>query len=189
MIVAVVLAAGESARLGRPKQLVEHRGRSLLRHTVESATAGGCDPVVVVLGYRAGDLRLEVESTGARIVVNAAWREGMASSIRTAVRSLPQLAPGARGVLLMTCDQLRIDPDVVRLLRERFDGSPGRMVACEYADTVGVPALFERSRFADLGRLRGPGGARQILLSDPDRLVRVPWPAGAVDVDREKDLP
>ncbi len=188
-IAAVILAAGESARLGRPKQLLAYRGRSLLRHVVECADEGGCDPVIVVLGAREQEMRREIESTPAQPVVNRDWKAGMHSSIRAAIESLPRLSPDACGVLLLTCDQPRITPEIVRRLRDRFDGKEGRMVACEYANTVGIPALFERSLFAELCALPGPGGAKSVLQAHPNELLRLPWPDGAVDVDRAEDIP
>ncbi len=185
-VAAVILAAGESARLGRPKQLLAYRGRSLLRHVVECADAGGCSPLIVVLGARDQEILHEIESTPALPVINRDWKAGMHSSIRAGIERLP---PDARAALLLTCDQPRITPEIVRSLCERFDGRAGRMVACAYAKTVGIPALFERSLFAELCALEGPGGARSVLQAHPNELLRVPWPDGAVDVDRARDIP
>ncbi len=188
-IAAVILAAGESARLGRPKQLLAYRGRSLLRHVVECADEGGCDPVIVVLGAREQEMLREIESTPAQPVINWNWKAGIQSSIRSAIESLARLSPDARAALLLTCDQPLITPEIVRRLRERFDGRAGRVVACEYAKTVGIPALFERSLFAELCALPGPGGAKSVLQAHPNDLLRLPWPDGAVDVDRAEDIP
>ncbi len=188
-IAAVILAAGESARLGRPKQLLAYRGRSLLRHVVECADEGGCDPVIVVLGAREQEMLREIESTPVLPVINRNWKTGIHSSIRSAIESLPRLSPDARAALLLTCDQPLITPEIVRRLRERFDGRAGRVVACEYAKTVGIPALFERSLFAELCALSGPGGAKPVLQAHRNELLRLPWPDGAVDVDRVEDIP
>ena len=188
-IAAVILAAGESARLGRPKQLLTTRGRSLLCHVIECAAEGGCDPVIVVLGAREQEMLREIESTPAEAVINRNWKAGLHTSIRSAIESLPRLSPDARAALLLTCDQPRITPEIVRRLRERFDGRAGRVVACEYAKTVGIPALFERSLFAELCALPGPGGAKSVLQAHASELRRLPWPDGVVDVDRAEDIP
>jgi molybdenum cofactor cytidylyltransferase len=162
VIAAVILAAGESARLGRPKQLLTYRGRTLLRHVVDCASRGGCDPVFVVLGARAAELRHELEEPPVETVLNESWRQGIGSSVRAGVEAVERRRPETSAVLLLTCDQPRITPGLVRHLCARIDDDDARMVACEYAGTVGVPALFHRSLFPELLALRGPAGALDI---------------------------
>jgi molybdenum cofactor cytidylyltransferase len=187
VIAAVVLAAGESSRLGRPKQLLTYRGRSLLRHTVDCACAGGCDPVVVVLGAHAVDVRPELEKTKTRVVVNTDWQSGLGTSVRAGVHAVQQGYPTVRGVLLLACDQPKIAAEVVRDLRERFETTGARMVACEYAGTVGVPALFDRSLFAELLKLPNSQGAKSVLQCHAADVVRLVWPDGAADIDTPED--
>jgi len=184
MIAGVVLAAGASTRLGSPKQLVEVRGRSLLRHATECCVDGGCEFVVVVLGAAAVQVRPELRGLRVKVVDNDGWREGIASSIRAGISALPQ---GVHAAVLLTCDQPRLTPPLVRRLIAAYDGTPGRMVACEYGDTVGVPALFGRDRFRDLMALRGDRGAKPLVSSHPGDVLRVPWPDGVVDVDLPED--
>jgi molybdenum cofactor cytidylyltransferase len=188
LIAAIILAAGESARLGRPKQLLPFRGRSLLRHVIDCATEGGCDPVLVVLGARAEEMRAELEGSAAQRVLNAAWRQGIGSSVRTGVAAVRQRWPAASAVLLLTCDQPRITPQLVRRICDRFDRADARIVACEYAGTIGVPALFERSLFPELLALPGTTGAKPVLEAHPTEVVRLAWPDGAEDIDRPEDL-
>ena len=184
MIAGVVLAAGESSRLGSPKQLVRVKERTLLVHTADCLVRGGCARVAVVLGASMEQIVPTLIGLPARVVVNEDWREGIASSIRAGISAL---ADEVEAVVLATCDQPRLEPDVVRRLIARFDGAPGSMVACEYAGTVGVPALFGRGRFAELLQLRGASGARQLLRGNLDRVVRMPWPGGTFDVDLPSD--
>ncbi len=188
MIAALILAAGGSARLGRPKQLVQLDGVSLLGRTVDSAIAGGCAPVVVVLGSRTEMMERALDGLPVRIVRNERWREGLSHSIRAGVAALMQLPDPIDAVLMLGCDQSRIRPEVVRKLRAAFDGAPGRMVASEYAGTVGVPAVFQRDRFEALLELRGDQGAKPVLLRHEEQVVRVSWPDGAFDIDRPEDL-
>ena len=187
MIAAVVLAAGESSRLGRPKQLLPRRGRSLLRHAVDCATVAGCEPVVVVLGAGAEEMRGALSGAGARPVVNADWRSGLGSSVRAGVAALASSAAGVRAVLLLACDQPRLEPVVLRRLVAAFDRG-ARIAACGYAGTVGVPALFDRALFDELLALDGREGARSVLRAHAAEVTAVPWPEGAVDVDTPEDL-
>lgn len=183
MIAAVLLASGPSSRFGRPKQLATFRGQSLLRRAVLCAVDGGCSPSLVVLGANAEALRPELDGLAAEVVLNPAWPEGLSSSIRAGIRAIEDGWPGARAALMLACDQPLLTARLVRRLCRRFDGAPGRIVACAYASTVGVPALFERGLFSELLELRGPAGAKPILSRHADKLLRVAWPAGAVDID------
>jgi len=182
-IPAVILAAGASRRLGRPKQWVEAGGESLLRRTVRAAQAG-CAPVLVVLGARAGEMEAHLAGLGATPVANPDWEEGMASSIRAGLRALP---PGAGAALFLVCDQVAVDGDLVARILAAHRGRPEAVVACAYGGGRGIPALFPGRCFPPLMALRGDRGARDLLLG-PD-VVEVPFPRGGEDVDRPEDLP
>jgi molybdenum cofactor cytidylyltransferase len=186
VVAAVVLAAGGSRRLGRPKQLLRVGGRPLVRRAADAVRDGGCAPVVVVLGAEAGAVRAALVDAAVETIENERWSEGVASSIRAGIAAVEPL-PAVQSVLLVACDQVKLDAAVVRRILGAFDGTAGRMVACAYAGTVGAPALFERSRFRELAELAGDRGAKPILLRHADALLRLPWPEGAVEVDTAED--
>jgi molybdenum cofactor cytidylyltransferase len=187
MIAAVVLAAGTSQRLGRPKQLLVHGGRTLLRRAVDAALAGGCRPVLVVLGAGADALRPEVAATGAEVVLHERWARGLGSSVGAGVRAAARACPAVGAVVLLASDQPRLAPAVVRALRERWEAGDARIVACRYGGTVGVPALFDRALFGELLALDGPLGAKPVLQAHAGELVALDWPEGAIDVDTPAD--
>lgn len=187
MIAAVVLAAGGSSRMGRPKPLLGYRGRSLLRRTVDAALTAGCKPVAVVLGAAADRMRQELHGLRVEVVHNENWPDGIGSSISCGVASLRSHGESVRAVLLLACDQPLISKGVIERLIEAFDGSEGGITACEYAGTVGIPALFGRAHFERLEELLGDRGAKSFLLDEPERPVRVPWPEGSVDIDTPAD--
>jgi molybdenum cofactor cytidylyltransferase len=185
---AVVLAAGASVRIGLPKQLLAYRGRTLLRIAVESAVGAGCSPVVVVLGARADRIRPELlDMPDVRVVTNEAWSDGMASSIRTGVTTAREVEPGLRALLIVACDQPLLEPGILKKLMKAHQPPKQTLVACEYGDTVGIPALFDRERLDELLELDGDRGARAVLERHADRLARIPWPAGEQDVDTPED--
>ena len=186
MIAAVVLAAGTSSRMGRPKQLLPVGGKPLLLHAVDAVHGAGCSPVIVVLGAHAERIEPLLDRSTVTIVQHDGWANGMGSSIAAGVEALAQGEPPA-GVVLTTCDQPGITAAVIARLIDGFDGTPGRRVAAEYAGTVGVPALFERSLLPELARLEGDRGARSVLTAAPERLVRIPWEEGAVQVNTPDD--
>src|SRR6266436_9799703 len=101
----IVLAAGASTRMGTPKQLLLHEGRTFLRRAGETALASACHPVVVVLGAHADQLQVELERLPVLIVENRRWEEGMSSSIRVGLETLVAEDEGLDGAVIMLCDQ------------------------------------------------------------------------------------
>lgn len=184
---AVVLAAGSSSRMGRPKQLLHFQGRTLLRGAVLAALGGGCRPVVVVTGAHAELSRSELRGLGVREAFNEVWETGMASSVRAGLAALLEEDAGVGAVVLLLCDQPFVTGEVVAALVEahRETGSP--LVASRYGEGRGVPALFARPLFAELARLEGAAGARQVIARHADAAHFVDFRAGAVDVDTPED--
>lgn len=181
---ALVLAAGASSRMGRPKALLEIGGRTLVARAADAAREAGLAPVIVVLGSDAAALRESLRGARAALVENAAWATGMASSIRCGVAALPE---EAEAVVLLPCDQPAVSADLlarlVALRRER--GLP--MAACRYAGALGPPALFARERFGELLALGGDEGARGLLRRAPESVAVLDFPEGAFDVDTPED--
>jgi len=187
-IAAVVLAAGASRRFGEPKQLAVIEGESLLRRSVAAASGSRCNQVIVVLGSDFERIRGTLAGCAVRIVHNPDWEEGMASSIRSAVRALDEATPSVDAVLLMTCDQPLVSPEVLDRLISACERTGLTMAACEYGGRRGVPALFARPHFRALLDLRGDHGARGILRQHSDGVAAIDWPQGAVDIDTPEDL-
>jgi molybdenum cofactor cytidylyltransferase len=184
---AVILAAGESSRMGRCKQLLPFRGSTLLRNAVQTAlTAGG--HTVVVLGAGSATLRSHLADFPAAIAENPDWREGMASSIRVGLGRLLQSCPNAQGVLFMVCDQPMVTPLLLQTLFKMHEAAADLIVASEYDGTIGVPALFGRRYFPELLTLEGKRGARQIMEAHRAEVVTVPFPEGIMDVDLPSDF-
>jgi molybdenum cofactor cytidylyltransferase len=186
LIGIVVLAAGGSTRLGRPKQLIPYRGATLLRHAAQIALEAALGPVLVVLGANAESCGQELHGLDVRTLIHAGWRDGMGSTIRAAAEALA--ADHAIGALILTaCDQPQVSPMDLRRLAEEYRHTGATAVGSAYAGTVGIPALFDRSRFAVLETLSGDQGAKAIMRSEGDRLATIPCPSAALDVDAEAD--
>lgn len=183
----ILLAAGGSSRLGRPKQLLLYQGRTLLRHAAETAFASGCRPVVVVLGAQADRLRAEIAGLEVVIADNPDWARGMGSSVRAGLRALEASAPDAAGVVLMLCDQPLITAASLDALVQSHIDTSAPLVASEYGGTRGVPAFFGRSLFPDLLALKGEQGAKAVLAAHASEVVALPLPAGVWDVDTASD--
>ncbi len=182
---AVVLAAGASTRFGSAKQLVRVAGRPLLHIAVTRAAEVTGNALIVVLGSGAAQLAPLLKHSPGSVVVNHGWREGLASSIRAGVARLP---PACSAVMLLLADQAAVTADDLRRLAGSWRKQPGHIAAALYGGFCGAPAIFPRSCFRALSELRGDRGARALLMRNPDRLVRVPMPSAAVDVDTPEDL-
>ena len=192
----MLLAAGSSSRLGRSKQLLPYRGRSLLHHAATVAAAAGCHPNVLVTGALHETLLPEVAGLGFEVTRNEHWAAGMGSSIRAGLAAMETLvingsstrapdgepAPPLAAVLVMLCDQPLLTPKILMGLVAQFRTTGQPVVASAYGGTRGVPALFGRAVFPALRALSGPTGARE-LLREYAHLPAVPFPAGVVDVD------
>jgi len=184
----MILAAGASTRLGRPKQLLPFRGRSLLRHAAETALASSCRPVVVVLGAFAGRLSGELSGLPVTVALNPQWNEGLSSSIRAGLKALPPEGAGPNALLIMLCDQPLISAQFLdRLVAVHLSGGSG-IVAAEYGGEGGVPALFSRAYFPELAALRGSRGAKPIIVKYAKHAQRIPLPEAALDIDRQEDI-
>jgi molybdenum cofactor cytidylyltransferase len=188
-VAIIILAAGASTRMGRPKQLLTYGGRTLLRNAAGTAVASVCRPILVVLGAYADQLQSEIDDLPVQAVVNEWWAEGMGSSIRAGLEALEHgdREGAAEAVVLMLCDQPFVMAAVINDLVTAFRSSGKGIIASEYGGTVGVPALFGREYFAELAALSGAAGARQIIAAHASEVVRVPFPKGTTDIDTPED--
>ncbi len=177
-----ILAAGESARLGRPKQLIDWPGEPMLRHLCREALATGC-PVAVVLGAHSASIRPAIADLPLQIIENAAWRDGMAGSIRAALTD-----DAMDSILLMVCDQPLVTTHTLGALINAEKPRGSLIVASAYAGTLGVPAIFDRALFEELRQLQGAQGAKALIQRHRAQVCSVPFPAGEQDLDTPDDL-
>ena len=183
----VLLAAGESSRLGRPKQLLPYGNQTLLRHCLQIASGAEANPIVLVLGAQAEIIKKEIPGFDSQIVINADWEEGMASSIRLGIKKLAEINSAAEGAILMVCDQPYVTSNLLNNLMTAHLKSGKQIVACGYAGTFGPPALFHNSLFPELLQLKGDVGARNVIKQHADAVEVIPFPEGTYDVDTEED--
>jgi molybdenum cofactor cytidylyltransferase len=186
MTAAIILAAGESRRLGFPKQTLLYKGKTLLEWAIEAARKSKCDPVVVVLGANAEAIAPGIKDDAITIVQNNDWAEGMASSIRTAVEYIGNI-PAIDGAVIQLCDQPFVNRALLdsMIYKQQETGKP--IVACSYNGTIGVPVLFKRQLFTDLSALQGKEGAKKILDKNLEHIAVVPFEKGGTDIDTIAD--
>lgn len=183
----ILLAAGGSARMGRPKQLLPVAGRTLLRRAAEAALASAAWPVVVVLGAQAEALRPELAALPVQIALNPDWEEGMASSIRAGVTALRNFSRALDAALIALCDQPHFSSQTIARLVDARRDSGRPIAAAADAGRLSAPALFDRRYFDELLALQGAAGARGLLARHADEVRAVALPELALDLDTPED--
>ncbi|NEP52557.1 MAG: nucleotidyltransferase family protein [Moorea sp. SIO3C2] len=186
-IAIIILAAGASTRMGRPKQLLAYQGCSLLRHSIETAMASVCKPVVVVLGANAQQIYSEVNQPSVTVVENSDWNLGMGSSIRSGILSLATCSETIEAAVITVCDQPFLSPEIINHLVAAYHGMGKTIVACQYADTLGVPVLFKHIFFSELATLDESVGAKKLINKYYNEVFSIPFPLGVIDIDTPRD--
>ena len=187
MDAVIVLAAGGSSRLGRPKQLIAWRGSTLLAHAARTALATRLGPVIVMLGAHVEECRRALQDIPVDIVPHPQWTDGIGRTIAAAVAHVALIHPGVDAALITTCDQPRVTSDDLVEIAAARRTAGRRMAAAAYSGVVGVPAAFAHSMFDELRLLQGDRGAGSIHRHWKAEVVKVACERAARDVDTEED--
>ncbi len=188
-LACILIAAGNSSRLGQPKQLVKCNGETLISRSTKLAL-NHTQKVCCVLGFEAEMIKSEIQNLPVSFLVNEQWQVGMGSSIACAVA---QLEAKARAVLIMLCDQWALEESDIQSLVNTWRKNKRQIIASKYADirtgkmVLGAPAIFPRAYFNQLLQLKEKG-ARQLLESNRKNLVAVNLSSAAYDLDTPEDL-
>lgn len=185
-ISVLILAAGSSSRLGQPKQLLEFEGQTLIERITHTALAIS-DNVSMVLGANIDLIKPVLEPFAERIEIieNELWREGMGTSIRIGVE---KIAPKSDAILILLSDQPLISQVLLQNMMQIFATSNFPIVACDYGTQIGVPMLFDKSIFPELLRLYGDVGAKSFLKHYPEKIAKINFKQGLLDIDTPEDI-
>lgn len=183
----IILAAGNSSRLGTPKQLLAFEGKSLLRRITDEASLNPDHRVLVVLG--ASHETIQDELTGAKVemVINTNWEDGMSGSIKTGLKSLLQANPELEQCIITVCDQPFINANVFHELKVLAKETEKGIISTGFAGTWGVPVLFSKRYFAELRSLDGQEGAKKIIKKNLADMAIFPFAQARFDIDTKED--
>jgi molybdenum cofactor cytidylyltransferase len=200
-IAVVILAAGGSSRMGKPKQLLPIAGAPLLQRTVNAARglrllshqAAADVAVFVVLGAASDEIQAALDFEQCQILHNQKWQEGMSTSVVLAVNHIQNSMPEALGVLLVMSDQPWVSTEHLAKIIRQFKATGSPVVISSFfakgeGETIpGPPAFFARKIFPELLLLEGDAGARKVVMAHFEEMAAVDFPLGAIDIDTEAD--
>ena len=185
---AIILAAGAATRMGAPKQLLRYQGKTLIERCIWQALEARLDPVVVVVGAGAREIRAAITGQPVEVVENPAWQSGMGSSLNAGMRGLAETGAELKAVAVLLADQPRVLAEHLSAMRQLLQAGSVPAVAALYSGGLGVPAFFSRELFGALAGLPPEAGARQLLRGSGLQVAAYPLPEAAVDIDTPEDF-
>jgi len=186
-ISALILAAGNSSRMGEAKQLLPWLNNTLLGHAIEVANNSTIDKVFVVLGAEAQRIQETLTPLNYKAILNHNWQEGLGSSIRAGITGIVHSEPEPNAILIMLADQPFLDVTYINSLIEHFKENDGKIIATQYGSKLGVPAIFDNSFFSALQNLKGDEGASSLIAKNKTTCFSVDPGKKATDLDTPED--
>jgi molybdenum cofactor cytidylyltransferase len=181
----LIPAAGVSRRLGQPKQLLRYKKKTLIQNAVETALSITPREIIVVTGANAEAVKDSIQTVPVCWIHNPNWSAGMGGSIAAGAAGIN---PESRGVMILLCDQWRLQTSDLQDLAEKWQSDPKRIVCAEAEGQLMPPVIFPASCFGNLQALHGNSGARNILKNHPELLTAVPSKNAAYDMDTPNQL-
>ncbi len=184
-VTAMLLAAGESTRMGKLKQLLPFGDSTILGQVLKNLLESSLDEIIVVLGYRAEEIASRIADMPVKIVINQDFRQGMSSSIRKGLTQMPE----SSAIMISLGDQPLIGKEIVDRLLEEFSGGEHGIVAPAYKGRRGHPVIFDAKYQLELSRLEGDVGAKAIVEAHPEDVLQVEIDSESIvgDIDNKND--
>lgn len=187
MIAGIVLAAGESRRMGTPKPLIEMAGRSFLRHIVQQLQKADIDEIVVVLGYNAASIKANCGVSDVLFVVNDEYHNGQFSSLQTGIRTLDKKTEAA---VICLVDQPHIKAAWIQELLNTFKSGDQPIVIPKHQGKRGHPVIYSSKLFGKITAMAATDNAHMLQANHKDEIAEVEISDRGIllDVDFPKDL-
>ncbi|XMO87185.1 nucleotidyltransferase family protein [Algibacter sp. AS12] len=188
-IALVILAAGQGSRMGGIKQLLPYKNSTLLQYVIKQTLVSNAGHVSCVLGANAQVLEKALTGSNVTIINNPKWELGLSSSISVAVSYLKTLKRLPEGVLLLLADQPQVESNYINEIIDCFKNNKGKIVASNYENGKGVPALFPAVYYDELITLKGDKGAKLFLMKNDESVIGLTPNSKTIlfDVDTPED--
>lgn len=183
----IILAAGNSSRLGQPKQLLPYRDGTLLQHLITEVFLVQDAVIIVVTGANRELIEKEIDPFNIKTIFNQDWELGMSSSINTGLKKLLESHPEIENCIFTVCDQPFVSHSIFENLITEFSKTRKGIIASSYAETLGTPVLFDKKYFNELLNLKGQEGAKKIINRFLEDTASIPFEKGNIDIDTEED--
>jgi len=186
IIPALILAAGNSGRLGKPKQLLEINGKTLLAHIIDAVITTGLFELSIVLGAYQEEIEKTIDNDDIKIVHNSDWSKGIGTSIKVGMNSIINNKPEA--VLILSSDQPLINSAYINRMYGHFFHSDYGIIASGYGGAYGIPVLFRKKYFNEIMDIGEKSGCRGIISNNLDDTCLLDCPEGEYDIDTQEDF-
>ena len=179
----LILAAGASTRMGTPKQLLKWNDETLLNRMIRLSVSSPFQRIMVVLGANRTVIEPTLLQDNYEIAINENWKKGMSASIQVGLSQLLKKHPTVQAILIVLVDQPYVDQSLILQFYQTYMEKRALVIASAYSNTLGVPALFDKSLFPALLSENQKGGAKRIIQQYKDQLIKIDFPKGAQDLD------
>ncbi len=183
----LILAAGNSSRMGSIKQLLPWENTTMIGHVVHQAEVSNASEVLVVLGANFDLIKNKMSFKKADFIENKNWKLGLGSSISCGVQYVLSKWGSLNGILVMLADQPLIDTSYLNLMIDKFETSEKGIIATKYKSRVGVPAIFSQLYFKELAELGDDFGAKKIIAKHKDDIFEMEGKGKTEDIDTLED--
>lgn len=183
-VTILILAAGSSSRLGKPKQLLPWKRSNLLQWAIKSASETMCYRTVLVLGAYSKEILDKIDIKGVDVIENKNWKNGIGSSIAYGVGHIKSNFPETDAVLIMLADQPAIDSNYLKNIISMYNSESEQIIVSSYNNTdFGVPVLFDKFYFNDLLKLKSDEGAKQVINRNRSKIISINNKLNFEDID------
>lgn len=188
MIVAVILAAGESKRMGTPKPLIEMEGETFLQRLIRILESSKADDIVVVLGNKSEEIRKQTDLSRCKVVINKDYKKGQLSSLTKAILSIPE--EGVEGILVCLVDHPFISTSLIDQMIDAFYKADEQIIVPIYKGKRGHPVIFSQQLFPELLVASPEIGAREVVWNNPGLVLELETkePGILKDIDYPADM-
>ncbi|WP_316739058.1 nucleotidyltransferase family protein [Pedobacter aquatilis] len=183
----IILAAGNSSRMGKPKQLLTYNGKTLLDIAITESLKTTFCPVVVVLGAYAEEIKKHSQNPQVCYCINESWDQGMSSSIKAGLKYSIENDENIENVIIAVADQVHLSCEILSALEEKLRSSGKGIVTSSYSGISGTPSLFSRKYFGELLNLVGQSGAKKIIEANAGDTTTISFDQGVIDIDTPAD--
>ncbi|SDX99839.1 molybdenum cofactor cytidylyltransferase [Lutibacter oricola] len=179
----LILAAGASSRMNRPKQLLPWKNTTLLGAILEQSLTSNLENIVVVLGANSAEIKSKIDFSSINVVENKSWEKGLGNSISFGVNFIQKKLKNIDSILITLADQPFLTGSYFNLLQSTFKTSKKRIIATKIKNRVGVPAIFDLFYFEELKKLNEDKGAKQLISKHKNDVKAVVSEIDFTDID------